>query len=104
MCMSRFHRVVERAGPGVVRTVDADGGTHRVSLLALDGPEPPPGSWLVVHSGYAIDRVDEAEATGALALQRGAGVGSDRGARDALTASEPAHGPLTVDRRREGDR
>ncbi len=27
-------------------------------LLALDGPPPSTGEWLVVHSGYAIDRVD----------------------------------------------
>jgi hydrogenase maturation factor len=43
---------------------DIDGGVHRVSLLALDGPTPRPGEWLIVHSGYAIDRVeaDDAEA------------------------------------------
>jgi hydrogenase maturation factor len=39
-----------------------DGKVHRVSLLTLDGPAPEPGEWLVVHSGYAIDRVDAAEA------------------------------------------
>jgi len=39
-----------------------DGTVHRVSLLALDGSEPAPGEWLVVHSGYAVDRVDAADA------------------------------------------
>jgi len=41
---------------------DLDGTIHRVSLLALDGPAPTPGEWLVVHSGYALDRVDTTDA------------------------------------------
>jgi hydrogenase maturation factor len=59
--MSRLHRVVGE-GEGVVDVEDLDGTVHRVSLLALDGPVPAVGDWLVVHSGYAIDRVEAAEA------------------------------------------
>ena len=62
MCVSRLHRVLRHAGPSVVDVEDIDGRVHRVSLLALDGPMPVPGEWLVVHSGYAIDRVDGDEA------------------------------------------
>ncbi len=70
MCMSRLHRVLRDAGRGAVDVEDLDGTVHRVSLLALDGPAPAPGEWLVIHSGYAIDRVDrtEAEAVAAEAL------------------------------------
>jgi hydrogenase expression/formation protein HypC len=50
------------AGPGRVDVEDVNGTVHRVSLLALDGPAPEAGEWLVVHSGYAIDRVDSADA------------------------------------------
>ncbi|MGA3216748.1 MAG: HypC/HybG/HupF family hydrogenase formation chaperone [Acidimicrobiales bacterium] len=72
MCISRLHRVVGSPGPGVVEVEDVQGGLRRVSLLALDGPEPLPGEWLVVHSGYAIDRVDATEAEAVAAeLQRG---------------------------------
>ncbi len=61
MCMSRLHRVV--GGDGSWADVKSmDGSVQRVSLLALDGPPPAAGEWLVVHSGYAIDRVDAAEA------------------------------------------
>jgi len=61
-----------------VEVEDVGGSVHTVSLLALDGPVPAPGSWLVVHSGYAIDRVDaeEAEAVAAelrTALAQGVG-------------------------------
>lgn len=62
MCMSRLHRVTGRATDGALLVGDVDGAVHRVSLLALDGPEPEPGDWLVVHSGYAIERVDRDEA------------------------------------------
>jgi hydrogenase maturation factor len=64
MCTSRLHRVLRRDGDAAVDVEDLDGTVHRVSLLALDGPAPETGDWLVVHSGYAIDRVerDEAEA------------------------------------------
>ena len=62
MCVSRLHRVVGAPGRGVVEVEDVHGGRRRVSLLALDGPTPEPGEWLVIHSGYAIDRVDATEA------------------------------------------
>ena len=62
MCMSRLHRVMRSAGPGSVDVEDVNGTVHRVSLLALDGPAPAEGEWLVVHSGYAIDRVEAADA------------------------------------------
>jgi hydrogenase maturation factor len=70
MCMSRLHRVLRDACGGAVDVEDLDGTVHHVSLLALDGPPPAPGEWLVVHSGYAINRVDrtEAEAVAAEAL------------------------------------
>ena len=72
MCTSRLHRVVGRAGDGAVLAEDIDGNRHRVSLLALDGPEPDPGDWLVAHSGYAIDRVDRSEAESVVAEARAA--------------------------------
>ena len=62
MCTSRFHQVVEVIDQDTVLVVDVDGTTHVSSLLALDGPRPVIGEWLVVHSGYAIDRVDDADA------------------------------------------
>jgi hydrogenase maturation factor len=72
MCISRLHKVLGTVAPGVVEVEDVQGGHRRVSLLALDGPPPVVGEWLVIHSGYAIDRVDAAEAEAIAAeLQRG---------------------------------
>jgi len=72
MCMSRLHRVVG-GDVGAVDVEDLDGTVHRVSLLALDGPAPAVGEWLVVHSGYAIDRVAATEAEAVAADLRRAG-------------------------------
>jgi hydrogenase maturation factor len=66
MCMSRLHRVVAAEGHDAVLVEDVNGRIGRASLLALDGPPPRPGEWLVVNSGYAVDRVDEAEARSAV--------------------------------------
>ena len=62
MCVSRLHRVVAVGGDERVTVVDLDGRELEVSLLVLDGGTPSVGEWLVVHSGYALDRVDAHEA------------------------------------------
>jgi len=87
MCMSRLHRVVGDAGGAAVEVEDLDGQRHRVSLLALEGPAPAPGTWLVVHSGYAVERVDSAEAESVAAEIRAA-----TGARDTGSGTEGGRG------------
>ena len=77
MCTSRLHRVVAAAGPGAVTVADVEGHLHRVSLLALDGPEPVAGEWLVVHSGYAVDRADPGGAESVVADLRAVREGPD---------------------------
>ena len=73
MCQSRLHQVRSVSGPGKVLVEDMDGRHLEVSLLALEPPEPAPapGDWLVVHSGYAIDRAEAREAEMAKAELRG---------------------------------
>lgn len=80
MCMSRLHRVLGADGPGAVQVEDIDGGVHRASLLALPGPVPLPGEWLVVHSGYALERVEkgEAEAIAAQVRETARAAGEER--------------------------
>jgi len=67
MCNSALHRVDEVLEPGLVLASDLIGVERRVSLLALDGPLPVPGDWLVVHSGYAISRAEASDASLAIA-------------------------------------
>ena len=67
MCLSRVRQVVACDGDGDAVVEGVGGRLERVSLLALDGPPPQPGEWLIVHSGYAVSRVDEDTARAALA-------------------------------------
>lgn len=46
---------------GVQRTVN-------VGLLAADGGNPSAGDWVLIHVGFAISKVDEAEAVATMAL------------------------------------
>jgi hydrogenase maturation factor len=72
MCVSCLANVLESDGPKRVLVEHVNGLITRASLLALDGPPPEPGEWVVVHSGYVIDRLDAADAKRAVAeIRRG---------------------------------
>ncbi len=64
--MSRLHRVVDEPSGDRVTVEDLDGNRHDVALLAYDGRRPRPGTWLVVHSGYALAAADEAQVAATL--------------------------------------
>ncbi len=44
-----------------------------VSLLTSDGDEVMPGDWVLIHVGFALSKVDEAEAHATLALLQNMG-------------------------------
>lgn len=72
MCVSCLGRVIGSDGPKNVLIENVDGLVTRASLLVLDGPCPELDEWLVVHSGYAIDRIDAEDAQRAVAeIRRG---------------------------------
>ena len=72
MCLSMPARVlaVDRAGREAV--VDIDGAERRVSLavLTLDGRHVSPGTWLLVHTGLAVETLDPTEAAELVAVHR----------------------------------
>jgi len=49
-------------------TVDVDGVKREASLLLLDDPKV--GDYVVVHAGFAIHKINEAEAMESLKLMR----------------------------------
>jgi hydrogenase expression/formation protein HypC len=51
---------------GVVRTVN-------VGLLDRDGNAAEPGDWVLIHVGFALSKVDEAEAAATLRMLQGMG-------------------------------
>jgi hydrogenase expression/formation protein HypC len=44
-----------------------------VGLLDADGDGAQPGDWVLIHVGFALSKVDEAEAAATLALLQGMG-------------------------------
>jgi len=57
-------RIAEIHGDGT-GTGDIDGTLHRVDLSLVDATE---GDYVIVHAGFAIERLDEAEANERLML------------------------------------
>lgn len=45
---------------------DLDGSRHEVDLSLLENPQP--GDFVIVHAGFAIEKLDEEEANERLAL------------------------------------
>ncbi|HEU5084527.1 MAG TPA: HypC/HybG/HupF family hydrogenase formation chaperone [Acidimicrobiales bacterium] len=71
MCFAQVGRVVALDGAaGAI--VDVDGRRRPVSLaaLVLDGTTPRPGDWLLIHTGFALDVLDPADAADIAALGR----------------------------------
>ncbi|RYV50821.1 HypC/HybG/HupF family hydrogenase formation chaperone [Pengzhenrongella frigida] len=69
MCLGEVGRVVELRRGGWARVHTAD-RTVAVSLVTLDAPVEV-GDWVVMHAGFALDRLSVAEAQDALALRAG---------------------------------
>ncbi len=68
MCLAIPMQLVAR--DGLNGTVEVDGVRRQVSLLLQDDAQP--GEFLLVHAGYAIAKVDEAEARETIELIRAA--------------------------------
>ena len=65
MCLAIPGRVVEVVDPeNRIASVDVAGVRRRVNVGLLDGQGSPiaPGDWVLIHVGFAMSRVDEAEA------------------------------------------
>ena len=64
MCLGIPGRILEIRDSGGLPMGDVDfGGVRREVCLAYVAGEVQPGDYVVVHVGFAISKVDEAEAT-----------------------------------------
>jgi hydrogenase assembly chaperone HypC/HupF len=70
MCLGIPGRVVElvEGYAGQLALVDVQGAQRRINLGMLDPDQPAvtPGSWIIIHMGFAVEQIDEAGATRAL--------------------------------------
>ncbi|MEO8675370.1 MAG: HypC/HybG/HupF family hydrogenase formation chaperone [Casimicrobiaceae bacterium] len=74
MCLAIPARVVALPGPDTA-LVDLGGVRKRVSLALVEGVVP--GDYVIVHVGFALARLDPAEALRTLAVFAEAGAGRE---------------------------
>lgn len=68
MCLAIPGRVVELAEDGHFATVDVSGVRRRVGIDLLADEGLAVDDWVLVHVGFAMSRIDEAQAREQLAL------------------------------------
>jgi hydrogenase expression/formation protein HypC len=68
MCLGIPGRVVERvAGYGdQLALVDVEGAKRKVNIGMLEDQTVDPGDWVLIHMGFAVERVDAAGAETAM--------------------------------------
>ncbi len=76
MCLAVPARVVQLL-PGDEAVIDLDGVRKRISLALVDGVAE--GDYVIVHVGYALQRLDPEEAALTLELFRQAGLPAGAG-------------------------
>ena len=69
MCLGIPGRIVEVLDGGDVALVDVAGVVREINLGILDGPFEP-GEHILIHSGFALERMTEQEAQDALNVFR----------------------------------
>jgi hydrogenase expression/formation protein HypC len=69
VCLGEVGSVREARDDGTL-TVEARGRVLTVSSLTLNEPAKP-GDWILVHSGFALARLDPSDARDALAIRTG---------------------------------
>ncbi len=67
MCLGVPMKIISRDGDTVIAEVD---GVRREASLMLLGDEAAAGDYVIVHAGFAISRLDPAEAEETLRLMR----------------------------------
>jgi hydrogenase expression/formation protein HypC len=70
MCLGIPGQVIEmlEGYGGQLALVDVSGAQRKINIgmLELDQQHLAPGDWVLIHMGFALDRIDEAEAREAL--------------------------------------
>jgi hydrogenase expression/formation protein HypC len=73
MCLGIPTRVISTSG--ALAKVEIGGVEREVSIMLLDGVKK--GDWVIIHAGFAIERLDEKDAEETLALLREIADGSE---------------------------
>ncbi|MFB4311197.1 HypC/HybG/HupF family hydrogenase formation chaperone [Actinomadura sp. GTD37] len=68
MCLAIPGEIVEIMPDRPIATVDVTGVRRAVNIGLLDGERLAAGDWVLIHVGFAMSRIDEAEARATLRL------------------------------------
>jgi hydrogenase expression/formation protein HypC len=79
MCLGIPGRVVEvlEGNAGMLALVDVLGAERPINLGMLEDMAVEPGQWVLIHMGFALERIDEAEADEAMSGLEMMGRGRD---------------------------
>jgi len=79
MCLGIPGRVVEMVEgyADQLALVDVLGKERRINIGMLEDEVVSPGDWILIHMGFALERIDEEKATEALAGLQMMGSGSE---------------------------
>lgn len=92
MCLGIPGRVVEvlAGNAGMLALVDVLGARRPVNLGMLEDMTVAPGEWVLIHMGFALERIDEAKAAEAMAgleMMAGPGIVGRRDDADGVAAA-----------------
>jgi hydrogenase expression/formation protein HypC len=74
MCLGIPGEVVELMDDGRdLARVNVAGVRRAINIGLLEGEELHPGDWVLIHVGFALSKIDEAEAAAALEFLEGIG-------------------------------
>ncbi len=74
MCLGIPGEIVDlHAGRDDLATVDVAGVRRAVNIGLLDKDEVRVGDWVLIHVGFALSKIDEAEAAATLEMLNGLG-------------------------------
>lgn len=74
MCLGIPGEIVAiSTGPGELATVDVAGVRRAINIGLLGEDEVGIGDWVLVHVGFAMSKIDEAEAAATLTMLNGLG-------------------------------
>ncbi len=84
MCLGIPGRVVRvlEGNAGMLALVDVLGAQRPVNLGMLEDMTVEPGEWVLIHMGFALERIDEATATEAMSGLEMMGRGQDQESLD----------------------
>ncbi|HWG01507.1 MAG TPA: HypC/HybG/HupF family hydrogenase formation chaperone [Trebonia sp.] len=78
MCLGIPGEIIEiRADQPDLAKVDVSGVRRLINIGLLSEDPPKPGEWVLIHVGFALSKIDEAEAAAAMQFLEGIGQAYD---------------------------